>query len=147
MKMIVKQNKVIKSPALNLQRKYHKFFLNLIQFIRPYNFLLLSEFASSYYSNMVSNKFINRFFIMSLHEFECQIMKVKIIKRNECPYNAISFKKYYVLRYQFSLTVILIFRCKYFSLKCSSISSGKQNTPISNKNSELSTSHLVKWCI
>ena len=37
---------------------------------------------------------------------------------------------------------ILIFRSKYFSLKCFSIPTGKQNTLISNKKSDLSTSHL-----
>ena len=70
----------------------------------------------------------------------------KLLKEMNTLGNAISFKKYYVLRYKFSLTAhsrcILIFRCKYFSLKCSSIPTGKQNTPISNKNSDLSTSRL-----
>ena len=39
-----------------------------------------------------------------------------------------------------SVSFFPIFRCKYFSLRCSFIHIGKQNTPISNKNSDLATS-------
>ena len=39
-----------------------------------------------------------------------------------------------------SVLFFLIFRCKYFSFRCSFIYIGKQNTPISNKNSDLATS-------
>ena len=73
---------------------------------------------------MVSNKLINQFFAMSIDEFEYDVIKIKIIKEMNTLDNANS---------------ICIFGCKYFSLKCSYIPTGKQKALISNKSSDLNT--------
>ena len=57
---------------------------------------------------------------MSLDEFEYQIIKIKINKRNEYPWQCI------ISWETSSVSLFLIFRCKYFYLRFSSIHTGKQ---------------------